>query len=164
MGTWGCPAKALAQDTGTLWCPDLHVTLGTALLLWAWSPCLSVGWVAWRGGVLDDLRGPACPTPRPPGTGTNLLRAQGVPGPATWANLVSSDCLLPWNRRPHQPGPLCVPLQSHHVYRSHHPHCGLCGSQGLPRDTVCSAEVVTRSHRYKGHSGTKAGRSPSGWG
>ena len=28
MGTWGGPAKALAQDTGTPWCPDLHVTLG----------------------------------------------------------------------------------------------------------------------------------------
>ena len=50
MGTWGGPAKALAQDTGTPWCPDLHVTLDTALPLWAWSPHLSVGWVAWGEG------------------------------------------------------------------------------------------------------------------
>ena len=49
-GTWGGPAKALAQDTGTPWCPDLHVTLDTALPLWAWSPHLSVGWVAWGEG------------------------------------------------------------------------------------------------------------------
>ena len=61
-------------------------------------------------------------------------------------------------------GPLCIPLQFHHTYRSHRPHCGPCGSQGAPGDTLRSAGVVPRSHRYKGHSRTKAGRPPSGWG
>lgn len=68
------------------------------------------------GGVLADLKGPACPTHRPPGTGTNLLRAPGVPGPAPWANLVGSDCLLPWNGRPCQPwAPLYPPSVPPHL-------------------------------------------------
>ena len=112
--TWGGPTKALAQDTGSPWCPDLHVTLGTALPLWAWSPHLSVGWVVWGEGCWLTRRALPIPPTGPWGLGptcSGLRVCQDLP-PGPTRSVLTASC--PGTGGHTSLGPLCVPLQSHH--------------------------------------------------